>query len=309
MAGDTLHRASRYRRTMDILRTPEERFADLPGFPWPPAYTDVDGLRMAYVDAGPADGEVVLCLHGEPTWSYLYRKMIPVFVEAGMRVIAPDWFGFGRSDKPVHDADYTWDFHYSSMLGFVDALGLQRLTLVVQDWGGLLGLTLPVTHPDLVQRLLIMNTGLGVGTPPGKGFLAWRDYVANTPDFNVGELMGRSEPGLTPAEVAAYDAPFPDATYKAGVRRFPALVPTTEDADGVEVSRRAAMWWATEFGGQSFMAVGTQDPVLGPKVMERMRQIIKGCPDPMMVEAGHFVQEHGEPVARAALAAWGLAEQ
>ena len=307
MAGDTLHRASRYRRTMDILRTPEERFADLPGFPWPPAYTDVDGLRMAYVDAGPADGEVVLCLHGEPTWSYLYRKMIPVFVEAGMRVIAPDWFGFGRSDKPVHDADYTWDFHYSSMLGFVDALGLEHLTLVVQDWGGLLGLTLPVTHPDLVQRLLIMNTGLGVGTPPGKGFLAWRDYVANTPDFNVGELMGRSEPGLTPAEVAAYDAPFPDATYKAGVRRFPALVPTTEDADGVEVSRRAAMWWATEFAGQSFMAVGTQDPVLGPKVMERMHQIIKGCPEPMMVEAGHFVQEHGEPVARAALAAWGLA--
>ncbi|HPJ19812.1 MAG TPA: alpha/beta fold hydrolase, partial [Actinomycetota bacterium] len=134
---------------MDILRTPDDRFTDLPGFHWEPNYVDLDGLRMAYVDAGPPDGEVVLCLHGEPTWSYLYRKMIPVFVEAGMRVVAPDWFGFGRSDKPVHDADFTWDFHYSSMLGFVDALGLQRVTLVVQDWGGLLGLTLPVTHPDL----------------------------------------------------------------------------------------------------------------------------------------------------------------
>ncbi len=290
---------------MEILRTPEDRFDNLPGFGWEPKYVEIEGLRMAYLDEG--EGEVVLCLHGEPTWSYLYRKMIPVFLEAGMRVVAPDWFGFGRSDKPVNDADYTWDFHYSSMQRFVDALDLQRVTLVVQDWGGLLGLTLPVSHPDLVARLLIMNTGLGVGTTPGKGFLAWRDYVANTPDFNVGELMARSEPSLTPEEVAAYDAPFPDARYKAGVRRFPALVPTTEDADGVEVSRAAAMWWATQFEGQSFMAVGTLDPVLGPKVMERMRQVIKGCPEPMLLEAGHFVQEHGEPVARAALESWGLA--
>ncbi|MEZ5184183.1 MAG: haloalkane dehalogenase [Candidatus Nanopelagicales bacterium] len=291
---------------MDILRTPEDRFADLPDFPWPPEYVEVGGLRMAYADVGPADGEVVLCLHGEPTWGYLYRKMIPVFSGAGMRVIAPDWFGFGRSDKPVDDADYTWDFHYNSMLGFVDALGLERVTLVVQDWGGVLGLTLPVTHPDLVQRLLIMNTGMGVGSPPSRGFLAWRDYVANTPDFNVGELMARSEPSLTPAEIAAYDAPFPDASYKAGVRRFPALVPTSEDADGVGVSRQAAMWWNTQFSGQSFMAVGTLDPVLGPKVMELMRNVIKGCPEPLLLEAGHFVQEHGDEVARAALAAWGL---
>jgi pimeloyl-ACP methyl ester carboxylesterase len=261
---------------------------------------------MAYLDVGPAEGEVVLCLHGEPTWSYLYRKMIPVFTQAGLRVIAPDWFGFGRSDKPVADADYTWDFHHRSMLAFVAALGLQRVTLVVQDWGGLLGLTLPVSHPDLVQRLLIMNTGLGVGTRPSDGFMAWRDYVAHNPEFNVGELMARAEPSLTPEEVAAYQAPFPDPSYMAGARRFPALVPITEDAPGVEVSRAAALWWATQFEGQSFMAVGTLDPVLGVKVMERMRQVIKGCPEPMLVEAGHFVQEHGEPVARAALAAWGL---
>jgi pimeloyl-ACP methyl ester carboxylesterase len=292
---------------VDILRTPEDRFADLPDFPWAPEYVQVNGLRMAYVDVGPRDGEVVLCLHGEPTWSFLYRKMIPVFVEAGMRVVAPDWFGFGRSDKPVDDADYTWDFHHGSMLGFVDALGLEQVTLVVQDWGGLLGLTLPVTHPDLVQRLLIMNTGLGVGTKPSDGFVAWRDYVAHNPEFHVGQLMRRSEPGLTDAEVAAYQAPFPDPRYMAGARRFPALVPTSEDMAGVEISRQAAMWWATEFAGQSFMAVGTLDPVLGPKVMQRMHQIIKGCPEPMLLEAGHFVQEHGEPVARAALAQWGLA--
>lgn len=291
---------------MQILRTPDERFADLPGFGWQPSYVDVNGLRMAYVDEGPRDGQVVLCLHGEPTWSYLYRKMIPVFLDAGMRVVAPDWFGFGRSDKPVADSDYTWDLHYGSMLAFVDALALTRVTLVVQDWGGVLGLTLPVTHPELVERLLIMNTGLGVGATPTPGFLAWRDYVASTPDFNIAELLARSEPALTPGEVAAYDAPFPDASYKAGVRRFPALVPTSEDADGVEVSRAAAVWWATQFSGRSFMAIGVNDPVLGEPVMQRMRQVIRGCPDPMLVDAGHFVPESGEPIARAALAAWGL---
>ncbi|MFN8129469.1 MAG: haloalkane dehalogenase [Candidatus Nanopelagicales bacterium] len=289
---------------MDILRTPDDRFDDLPGFPWQPKYLDQDSLRMAYLDEG--EGEVVLCLHGEPTWSYLYRKMIPVFLEAGMRVVAPDWFGFGRSDKPAADSDYTWDFHYTSMLRFVDALKLERVTLVVQDWGGLLGLTLPVTHPDLVQRLLIMNTGLGVGTKPTDGFIAWRDYVAHNPEFNVGELMRRSEPGLTEAEVAAYQAPFPDPRYMAGARRFPALVPTSEDAPGVEVSRAAAAWWATQFDGQAFMAIGTNDPVLGVPVMERMRQLIRGCSEPMLTDAGHFVQEQGEPIARAALAAWGI---
>ena len=289
---------------MDILRTPDDGFADLPDFGFEPHYVELDGLRMAYLDEGPRDGEVVLCLHGEPTWSYLYRHMIPVFAEAGMRVVAPDWFGFGRSDKPVDDADYTWDFHRASMLGLVEALELREVTLVVQDWGGLLGLTLPVAGPDLVKRLLIMNTAFAVGTKPTAGFLAWRDYVANTPDFNVGELMGRAEPTLTPAEVAAYDAPFPDARYKAGVRRFPALVPTSPDEPGAEVSREAVGWWS-EFAGQSFMAIGTTDPILG-SVMPRIRELIHGCPEPMLLEVGHFVPEHGAPIARAALQAWGL---
>jgi haloalkane dehalogenase len=178
------------------------------------------------------------------------------------------------------------------------------VTLVVQDWGGLLGLTLPVTHPGLISRLLLMNTGFAVGTTPGAGFLAWRDYVANTPDFAVGDLLRRSEPDLTDAEVAAYDAPFPDATYKAGVRRFPQLVPIDEHGDGAAISRRAVQWWSTSWDGPTFMAVGQNDPVLGPKVMERMRSMIRGCPPPMMVAAGHFVQEHGDQVAAAALASW-----
>lgn len=294
--------------SISALRTPDERFADLPDFPYQPRYLEdlpgFEGLRMAYLDEGPPDGDVVLCLHGEPSWSYLYRKMIPVFVAAGYRVIAPDWFGFGRSDKPTDEAVYTWDFHHRSMTEFVDRLELSNVTLVVQDWGGLLGLTLPVSHPDLISRLLIMNTGLGVGSNPGPGFIAWRDYVANTPDLPVGDLFRRSEPGISEAEVAAYDAPFPDASYKAGARRFPQLVPIDESYDGVAVSRSAAQWWATEWDGETFMAVGVNDPVLGQPVMDLMRQLIRNCPEPMMVDAGHFVQEKGDEVARAALAAW-----
>ncbi|MEI6624630.1 MAG: alpha/beta fold hydrolase, partial [Actinomycetes bacterium] len=194
--------------------------------------------------------------------------------------------------------------HRDSLIGFVKTLSLSEVTLVVQDWGGLLGLTLPVESPELVARLLIMNTGLGVGTPPGKGFLAWREYVATTPDFNVGALMLRSVAGLSEAEAAAYDAPFPGPEYKAGVRSFPQLVPVSPNDPGVAVSRAAAAWWSGQWQGPTFMAIGVNDPVLGVPVMERMRQLINGCPEPLLVDAGHFVQEQGELVARAALAAW-----
>ena len=295
--------------TIEALRTPETRFVDLPNFDYEPNYIDdlpgYEGLRMAYVDEGPRDGPVVLCLHGEPSWSFLYRKMIPVFTSAGYRVVAPDFYGFGRSDKPVADQDYTWGFHRGSLTEFIDRLELSDVTLVVQDWGGVLGLTLPVTHPNLIARLLIMNTALAVGVSPGRGFSKWRDYVANTPDFAVGELFARSEPGLNDAEVEAYDAPFPDATYKAGVRRFPQLIATEPDAPGAEIARDAAQWWSTEWDGPTFMAVGENDPVLGPKVMEMMRAMIRNCPEPLMLDAGHFVQERGDEVARAALAHWG----
>lgn len=295
--------------TINALRTPDDRFENLPGFPYESKYVDdLDGyqsLRMAYLDEGPADGEVVLCLHGEPSWSYLYRKMIPVFAAAGLRVVAPDFYGFGRSDKPVEDSVYTWDFHRGSLAAFVDRLQLSGVTLVVQDWGGLLGLTLPVDHPDIASRLLIMNTGFAVGTPPGPGFMAWRDFVANTPDFDVAALFKSSEPYLTEEEAAAYAAPFPDRSYMAGARRFPQLVPIDDTGAGVQISRRAVQWWAEEWDGPTFMAVGQNDPVIGPAVMDLMRSIIRGCPEPMMVDAGHFVQERGDQIAAAALAAWG----
>lgn len=293
---------------IDALRTPDACFHDLPGFPYPPSYLEdlegFEGLRMAFIDAGPPDGRPVLCLHGEPSWSYLYRKMIPVFAAAGMRVVVPDLYGFGRSDKPVNDAAYSFDFHRNSILRFIEKLKLDDITLVVQDWGGLLGLTIPVAMPDLIRRLLIMNTAFGTGTTPGEGFMAWRTYMAQTPDLDIEALFRRAVPRLSPAEAAAYAAPWPAARYKAGVRMFPQLVPLTVQDPGVSVSRAAAAWWASQWTGQSFMAVGINDPVLGPVVMGRIRGIIRGCPEPMLLDEGHFVPESGEQIARAALRAW-----
>ena len=287
---------------MNILRTPDERFADLPGFPFEPRYAVVDGMRMHYVDEGPRDAQVTaLCLHGEPTWSYLYRKMIPVFTEAGLRVVAPDWFGFGRSDKPEDDGWYTFEHHRASMLQFVEQLDLRNVLLVVQDWGGLLGLTLPLVQPDHYTRLLVMNTGLGTGQVT-EGFRQWRAYANTQPDLACGKLIRRGTPVLSEPEAAAYDAPFPDQRYKAGVRAFPNLVPDSPEAPGAAVSREAAEFWNNRWGGDSFMAIGMTDPVLGPAPMQSLRKQIRNCPAPFEVaDGGHFVQEWGAPVAEAAL--------
>ena len=296
---------------MKAVRTPDDRFENLPDFPWSPQYFDdlpgYDGLRMAYLDEGPRDAaQTFLCLHGEPSWSFLYRKMMPVFLESGARVVAPDFFGFGRSDKPVDDAAYTFAFHRGSLTAFIERLDLRGLTLVVQDWGGLLGLTLPLDHADRIDRLIVMNTAIATGVHPGKGFLAWRDYCLSTPDLDVGGLMRRAIPNLSDADAAAYDAPFPGPEFKAGVRTFPALVPISDEMPGAAMGKEAAMFWMTQWSGPTFMAIGMQDPVLGPPVMRMLAQVIKGCPGPLeLADAGHFVQEAGEEVARAALAHFG----
>jgi len=297
---------------LEALRTPDERFAGLPGFAYQPHYLDAlpgyEGLRVHYLDEqpSPASGRTVLCLHGQPTWCYLYRKMIPVFTAAGHRVVAPDLFGFGRSDKPVDDAVYTFNFHRGMLMRFIEALDLKRVTLVVQDWGGLLGLTLPMEYPDRIDRLIVMNTGIGVGRSPGPGFDAWKAFVAAKPDFEIAGMMKRSVPGISDAEAAAYDAPFPDRRYRAGVRRFPALVPVTPDMEGVDVSLKSAEFFREQWNGRTFMAIGMQDPVLGPPVMQKLSKTIRGCPAPLeLPEAGHFVQEHGQVVAERALAAFG----
>jgi pimeloyl-ACP methyl ester carboxylesterase len=293
----------------EILRTPPERFAGLPGFPWPTRRRDdlpgYAGLAMSYLDEGPAAAPVFLCLHGQPTWSYLYRRMIPRFLAIGSRVVAPDFFGFGRSDKPADDGIYTFDFHRDSLLAFVRALDLSDVTLVVQDWGGLLGLTLPMEMPDRFSRLIVMNTALPTGDVPlPKGFLDWRAFSNSQPDMAVGKLLARACPHLTPAEAAAYDAPYPDARYKAGVRRFPNLVPEFPDSPGAALGRAARDFWRNDWRGRGVMAIGMADPVLGPAVMRALHRDIRACPPPLeFAAAGHFVQEWGEQVASAAIAA------
>jgi haloalkane dehalogenase len=294
---------------IEALRTPDAAFANVPDFDFPVEYVDdlpgYEGLRIARIDAGPIDAaRTFLCLHGEPSWSFLYRRMIPVFLETGARVVAPDLLGFGRSDKPVKQSDYSFTFHRNYLLALVERLDLKNITLVVQDWGGLLGLTLPANpaFKARLERLIVMNTALAVGTSPGPGFQAWKDYALSTPDLPIGALIARGTPHLTPSEIAAYDAPYPSPEYKAGAQVFPALVPVTPEMDGASVSREAAAFWSTEWGGPSFMAIGMADPVLGPAQMMGLHKVIRGCPPPMEIEGGgHFVQEWGESIARAAL--------
>ncbi len=295
---------------IEILRTPEDRFHDLPGWKYAPRYLEdlvgYEGLRVHYIDEGPRQGRVFLCLHGEPTWAYLYRRMIPVILQSGARVVAPDMLGFGRSDKPVEDDAYGFVFHRDILLALIERLDLRRVTLVVQDWGGLLGLTLPMDYAGRIERLLVMNTTLALGRPAGRGFADWRAYVAANPDLAVGRLMARTTPHLTPQEAAAYDAPFPDRRYKAGVRRFPQMVMTEPGMEGVDISQRAAAYLSQEWDGDTFMAVGMQDPVLGPPAMSWLRGVIRGCPEPLEIAGGgHFLQEWGEEVALAALRHWG----
>jgi len=287
------------------VRTPDQRFANLPGYHWKANYLDWEGLRVHYLDEGKGS-PTLLCLHGEPTWSYLYRKMIPPFLAAGYRVVAPDFIGFGRSDKPEDGSFYTFEMHRNFLLHVIGELNLKNIALAVQDWGGLLGLTLPMDMPERFERLLVMNTALAGGDAPlGEGFLAWRAYVARTPDIDCGKLMSRTCPHLTPQEIAAYDAPFPDLKSKAGVRRFPQLVPESRDDPGAALSRRARDWLASSWKGGSFMAIGVKDPVLGAPVMMELRKSIRGCPEPYLVQAGgHFLQEWGEEVAAAALKHW-----
>lgn len=300
--------------TISAKRTPDDRFDNLPGYHFEPHYLEdfqgdnLAGLRAHYLDEGPRDAEhTFLCLHGQPSWCYLYRKMIPVFTAAGHRSVAPDLFGFGRSDKPTDDAVYTFSFHRNAIIQFIERLNLTNITLVCQDWGGLLGLTLPMDMPDRFSRLVVMNTALATGQQkPGKGFREWQKFVADNPDFSIATLMKRAVPGITDEEAAAYEAPYPDVSFRGGPRTFPLIVPTDTSMDGAKLSQRAGTWWATKWSGPTHMIIGKQDPVLGEPAMRFMQKVIRGCPEPVVLEeAGHFVQEAGAKVAESALAAFG----
>jgi haloalkane dehalogenase/tRNA(adenine34) deaminase len=291
----------------ELLRTPEERFTALPGWPYAPYYwTTANELRVHYVDAGPRTAaRTWLCLHGQPTWSYLYRRMIPVLTQAGDRVVAPDFPGFGRSDKPVDERIYTFDFHRNTILGLIGMLDLKNIVLVVQDWGGLIGLTLPMAMPERFTGLLVMNTALGTGDQPlSQGFLDWRAFSNRSPDMDIAKLMQRACPHISPAEAEAYAAPFPEAAYKAGGRRFPNLVPDALHMPGAALSRQARDFWRNDWTGKSLMAIGMKDPVLDPSTMRQLHADIRNCPPPLEIaDGGHFLQEWGEPIAEAAVKA------
>ncbi len=294
----------------DALRTPDNVFDGLPDYPWTPNYLSdlpsLAGLRLHYLDEGGLGGDdklTYLCLHGNPAWSYLYRKMIPFFLQAGHRVVAPDLIGFGKSDKPKKDSFHTFRAHRQILLEFVERLDLRHIVLVVQDWGGLLGLTLPMAAAERYQGLLVMNTTLACGDVPlPAGFLAWRAMCANNPEFDVARLFARGNPHLSAEECAAYSAPFPDKGHRAATRVFPAMVPEFPDSDGAAISREAREFWRLRWSGQTLMVVGAQDPVLGEPVMRALQKDIRDCGEPVILpQAGHFVQEHGAAIAVAAV--------
>jgi haloalkane dehalogenase len=295
---------------MDVLRTPDDRFADLPGWPYEPHHTEVpkgDGtgmLRMHHADAGPAAADPVLCLHGEPSWGYLYRKMMPVLADAGLRVVVPDLVGFGRSDKPADRTDYTYLAHMEWLAAWLEANDLRHVTLVGQDWGGLLGLRLAAEHPERFDRIVAANTFLPTGdSAPGDAFLQWRAYSQQTPDFNVGRIVqgGCASRPLDPAVVAAYDAPFPDDRYKEGARQFPTLVPISPDDPAAPANRKA--WEVLEQWTKPFLcAFGDSDAITagGDQALRRRIPGTQGMPHTTIVGGGHFLQEDkGEDLAAA----------
>lgn len=285
---------------MNVLRTPDERFADLPDFPFEPHYAEVgDGLRVHYVDEGPADAAPVLLMHGEPTWSYLYRHMVPVLVAAGHRVVAPDLVGFGRSDKPADTDDYSYARHVDWMKELVfDRLDLRRITFFGQDWGGLVGLRLVAADPDRYDRVVVGNTGLPTGErPPTDAFLAWQKFAKETPSLPIGNLVdGGSKSKLPPEVIAAYDAPFPDDSYKAGARIFPALVPTST-GDPAHADNVAAWEVLRKFEKPFLCAFSDGDPITagGDRIFHREVPGTNGQPHVTIEGGGHFLQEDKGP--------------
>ncbi|HEY1367037.1 MAG TPA: haloalkane dehalogenase [Gaiellaceae bacterium] len=282
---------------MEVYRTPDERFAGLPAFPFTPRYLEQDGLRMHYLDEG--DGAPILLLHGEPTWSFLYRRHVPALAPTA-RVIVPDYFGFGRSDKPLDAGWYSYDAHVASIARLVEELDLRRVTIVVHDWGGPIGLRVAVEHPERVERLVITNTLVGAGRAPSETWLQFRDVLRRVGGgLDVGRLVAAGCATELPDDVrAAYDAPFPTPESKAGVLAFPELVPTERDhpsAAALLALRDALKEWTRP----TLVLWGAEDPVLPAAYAERFADLVPGAlPAELIAGAGHFVHEdRGEEVA------------
>jgi haloalkane dehalogenase len=292
---------------MKILRTPDERFKNLAGYSFEPNYVEIpDGengsLRIHHLDEGPADAPPVLLMHGEPSWSYLYRKMIPILVDAGYRAIAPDLAGFGRSDKPADRKDYTYQRHVDWMQAWLDQLRVTRINLVCQDWGGLIGLRLVAGNPDRFARIVAANTGLPIGkTRVNEALLNWRQFSIEVPDFDIGAIiaMGCRMP-LAEEVIAGYSAPFPDDIYKEGPRIFPSLIPITPD-DPAAGPNQEAWKVLSRFEKPFLTAFSDEDPITrgGEKVFQRKIPGAKGQPHTIIKDGGHFLQEDcGEDFAK-----------
>ena len=292
---------------MKILRTPESRFAALPGYPFAPNWLALEdgGVRMHYVDEGPRNTSPVLMLHGEPSWSYLYRKMIPLFAEAGLRAVAPDLIGFGKSDKPARMDDYSYQRHVNWLVAFIEALDLRNITLVCQDWGSLLGLRIAAEHPDRFARIVVGNGILPTAdTAVPVAFKLWRAFAMYSPWFPIGRIVSAGcRSTLAPEIIAAYDAPFPSSEYKAGARAFPRLVPTEEHDPAVPANRAA--WARLGEWQKPFLCVfGSGDPILGKADAPLIAHVpgAKGQPH-ARIRGGHFIQEdQGEELARRTIA-------
>jgi haloalkane dehalogenase len=281
----------------DVFRTPDERFEDLPGYGFAPHWQEVDGLRLHYVDEG--SGDPVVCFHGEPTWAYLYRRMLPALTAAGHRVVCPDYPGFGRSDKPTELGWYTYDRHVEHVSALLGPLDLRDATVVVQDWGGPIGLRWAVENADRVARLVILNTGLFTGRV-SKGFMAWRDFAERNPDLPVGFVLQSATTTELPAElVAAYEAPFPTAESKAGAAQFPLIVPISDESVGA-AEMRAVADALSRWTKPALVAFSDSDPVFPyPRAGEAFCELIPGAGEQVRIEgAAHFLQEdRGEEIA------------
>jgi haloalkane dehalogenase len=283
---------------MDAFRTPDERFEDLPEFPFEPRYREVDGLRLAHIDEG--EGEPVVFVHGEPTWSYLWRKVIPPVAEAGYRCVAPDHVGFGRSDKPTDLGWYSYDRHCELFGELLESLDLRDATVVVHDWGGPIGLRAAVEQPDRVSRMVVMDTGLFTGEQPmSDAWKAFRDFVERTEDLPVGFLVkGATARGMSDEVQAAYEAPFPTPDSKAGARAFPLMLPTSPDMPGAAAGKRVLDALRTDTRPKLHLWADS-DPIIPFKVGERFAEAINADPPEKIENASHFLQEDaGELIGR-----------
>jgi haloalkane dehalogenase len=290
---------------MNVFRTPDERFEGLPGYPYEPRYVEVEGLRLHHLDEG--SGPTVLCFHGEPDWSYLYRHMLEALVESGHRVVCPDLVGFGRSDKPTDQDWYTYERHVEYVSRHLEQVELADVTVVVQDWGGPIGLRWAVEHAEQVGRLVVLNTGLFTGRV-SKGFMAWREFAERTPDLPIGMLMqSATTTELSPEVLAAYEAPFPNVESKAGAQRFPLLVPLTEHEDGV-AEMLAVREQLSRWQKPALVAFSDSDPVFPyPIAGEQFTSLLPTATEQVRIEgAAHFLQEdRGPQIVEAMLAAFG----